>query len=150
MKETSNAPHPQGFLQQSLPPCVVVHSLEHATTALAPGRPVTLLSARGAALYAGAGWWRQLVAQARARHPHTHCHDVLDCARAPGLALAALRLGQTGLLLDATSPGYARVAALAAAKYGVRLLSQRPPSLDLAGHGALRLLPAVLAGSKDI
>lgn len=43
------------------PPAVIVHGLDNARTALAPGRPVTLLSAPGAALYAGCGWWRALV-----------------------------------------------------------------------------------------
>src|SRR5262249_21900556 len=70
-------------------PAVVVHGWTDARAALAPGRPVTLLSARGAALYAGAGWWRALVARARAGHPAVPLEDILDCADASGVALGA-------------------------------------------------------------
>ena len=50
----------------TLHPAVVVHGLADAEAALAVGRPVTLLSAPGAALYAGCLWWREMVARARA------------------------------------------------------------------------------------
>ena len=74
-------------------PATIVHGLGDALAALAPGRPVTLLSAPGAALHAGCGWWRSVVAAARARHPDVPCIDILDCADATGQALAALRIG---------------------------------------------------------
>jgi len=119
------------------PPAVVVHGLDQARAALRPGLPVTLLSARGAALYAGCGWWRALVEQAGA------AHDILDCADAPGYAMAALRIGQRHLILDAACPGFAAVAA-AAATIGARLLAERPEALDLAERGADRRLLAWL------
>ena len=50
----------------SLPPAVVIHGLPDALAALRSGRPVTLLSGPGAASYACCGWWRALVARARA------------------------------------------------------------------------------------
>ena len=65
-----------------------------ARLALAPGLPVTLLSAEGAALYMGVGWWQALVGAARASYPATPCADILDCADSPGRAMAALRMGQ--------------------------------------------------------
>ena len=77
-----------------LHPAVVVHDLAQANAALAAGLALTMLSAPGAGCFAGAGWWRALVAQARATHPDTPCQDVLDCADAPGHAMAAIRLGQ--------------------------------------------------------
>ncbi len=123
-----------------LPRAVVVHGLADALAALAPGVPVTLLSAPGAGSYAGAGWWRALVTMAHAAHPDTPCHDVLDCADAPGHAMAAIRAGQSILVLDPACPAFARVAALAT------VLATRPPALDLAEHGAARRLRTWLSG----
>ena len=74
-------------------PAVVVHGLPDAVAALArsaaEGRPVTLLSAPGAALYAGCGWWKALIDAAREAHPNVPCMDILDCADGTGQALAA-------------------------------------------------------------
>jgi hypothetical protein len=128
----------------TLPPAVVVHGLAHALAALAPGLAVTLLSAPGAGAFAGALWWRALVAQARAAHPATPCADILDCADAPGHAMAAIRAGQQTLVLDPACPAFPRIAALA------RVLPARPPALDLAAHGAARQLHAwLLQGPSD-
>ena len=121
-----------------LHPAVVVHDLAQANAALAAGLALTMLSAPGAGCFAGAGWWRALVAQARATHPDTPCQDVLDCADAPGHAMAAIRLGQAILVLDPACPAFARVAALAT------VLTARPPALDLAESGAARRLRAWL------
>jgi hypothetical protein len=125
------------------PPSVVVHGLDHARAALRPGRPVTLLSARGAALYAGCGWWRALVEAVLAEVPAAAARDILDCADAPGQAMAALRIGQRSLILDAACPGFAAVAA-AAATLGAEVLAERPEALDLAEPGAERRLVAWL------
>jgi len=115
--------------------------------ALAPALPVTLLSARGAALYAGCAWWREIVAEARRRHARTPVTDILDCADAPGRAMAALRIGQRLLVLD---PGPASdEIAEAAASVGAVILSRPPPSLDLATPGAARQLQQWLARRGD-
>jgi hypothetical protein len=124
------------------PPAVMVHSLAHARAALAPGLPVTLLSAPGAALYAGVGWWLALVAAAtngRPAPPH-----VLDCGAAAGRALEALRAGQPAVVLQAVPRIFVEIA-LAAADRGATLLPVAPPSLDLAAidpsrPGATRML----------
>lgn len=113
------------------PAAVVVHSLADARVVLALGRPVTLLSGEGAALYAGCGWWRALVAAARAEFPLVPMADLLDCADASGQALAALRIGLRHLILTPDAPGRARVAAIVADQGGA-LLSKRPAALDLA------------------
>jgi hypothetical protein len=112
-------------------PAVVVHSLAEARVVLACGRPVTLLSGEGAALYAGCGWWRALVAAARTEFPLVPIVDLLDCADASGQALAALRIGLRHLILAPHAPGRARVAAIVAGLGGA-LLAERPPGLDLA------------------
>jgi hypothetical protein len=124
-------------------PAVVVHGLDTAEAALRPGLPVTLLSAPGAALYAGAAWWLALVAAARAACPATEVTDMLDCGDAPGYAMSALRLGQSVLILDPACPGFAAVSA-AAATMNATVLPSRPPALDLAVSGAERRLIAWL------
>jgi hypothetical protein len=123
-------------------PAVVVHGLPQARAALQPARPVTLLSARGAAIYAGCAWWAELIAAARELHPDLPVTDILDCADAPGRALAALRIGQLMIRLDA-GPALADIIA-AADSVGAQVLTIRPPSLDLAQPGALRRLPTWL------
>lgn len=128
-----------------LPPAVMVHGLAQAQAALAPGRPVTLLSAPGAAIYAGVGWWRELVAQAAGGNPPPP--DILDCADAPGRALEALRHGQRLLILRAAPALFADIAERAA-RQGATVLAAAPPSLDLAGRGAARRLAAWLGGDN--
>ncbi len=94
-------------------PAILVHGLDDAVAALAERRPTTLLSAPGAALYMGCGWWRALVLAARAAHPETPCLDVLDCADGTGQTMAALRIGLCRLVLWPEAPGRAAVVAIA-------------------------------------
>jgi hypothetical protein len=114
---------------------------------LRPGLPVTLLSAPGAAAFAGCLWWRALIGQAQAEFPDAVLDDVLDCADAPGQAMAALRVGQRRLVLDPACPAFAAVAA-AAAPLGATVLACRPPALDLAAYGATRRLSLWLQGDR--
>ncbi|HEY6434333.1 MAG TPA: hypothetical protein VIZ17_20355 [Acetobacteraceae bacterium] len=125
-------------------PAVVVHGLADARLALGMRAPVTLLSAPGAALYAGCGWWRALIAHARAEFADAIMTDALDCADASGLALAALRIRQHVVVLAPDAPGWTAVAAIAS-EWGGLVLAARPPALDLAGRGALRRLPGWLS-----
>jgi hypothetical protein len=124
-------------------PAVIVHGLADARAALAPGRPVTLLSAPGAALFGGCLWWRQVAAAVRSEYPHIETIDILDCADASGLAMSALRSGVHRLVLWPRAPGHAKVAAIAARQGGF-VLPQPPPALDLAQHNAVRRLDAWL------
>lgn len=121
----------------SLPPAVTIYGVEHARAALAPRRPVTLLSPPGAALSAGCGWWRALIAAAGTDGP-----DVLDCAGAPGRALEALMIGCRGLVL-LPCPAWDSVEERAAA-CGATLLRARPEALDLGWPGAERRIAAWL------
>ena len=113
-----------------LPPAVVVHGLAHARAALASGCPVLLLSAPGAACFAGAGWWRALVAATGAPL------DALDCADQAGRALEAFAAGCRIVVLH-PCPGFAAVGERAK---GATVLSARPPALDLGERGAERRL----------
>lgn len=127
-----------------LPPAIVIHGLPHANAALLPGRPVTLLSAPGAALYAGCGWWRSLVGAALDGRPAMP--DILDCGGAPGRALEALSVGCRLLVLH-PGPAFADIAERAA-RSGALVLPNRPAALDLRERGAMRRIPDWL-GSRD-
>lgn len=120
-------------------PAVIVHGLRDIEAALVPRLPLTLLSAPGAANYAGCGWWRALVSRAKALQPELVMGDILDCADAAGRALEALRLGQSWLVLDAACPAFSEVAATAET-LGARVLASAPPALDLASPRALHRL----------
>jgi hypothetical protein len=102
---------------------------------------VTLLSAPGAALYAGCLWWAELLRAAGGEGV-----ALLDCADAPGRAVEALKLGLPGVVLACDPIRFASVAAIAAiaAGQGAVLLAQAPPALDLALRGADRKLTAWL------
>jgi hypothetical protein len=129
-----------------LAPAVMIHGAADARMALAPRLPVTLVSAPGAALYAGAGWWTALIAAARSAHPGLVFDDLLDCGDAPGRAAEALRAGQRGLVLRPVSPAaYERVRLMAEA-LGAVLRPDMPEALDLSRRGAARRLPGWLHG----
>jgi hypothetical protein len=130
------------------PPAVIVHGLYDAVQALQPRRPVTLLSAAGAALFTGPALWRSLMREVRAAHPDVNAPDILDCADATGLALAALRLGQRDLVLWPAAPGRAGFVS-AACSVGAVVRVAPPPALDMRDPKAHRLLPRWLATPDD-
>jgi hypothetical protein len=120
-------------------PSVIIYDLPQARHVLGLQRPVTLLSAPGAASYAGCLWWKMLIDAAGAADI-----SFLDCGDAAGRALEALRLGLRGIVLH-PQPSSTTVAEIAAAQ-GAVVLHQPPPALDLAEPGALRRLQAWLGG----
>lgn len=126
---------------------VIVHGLDDAraalTAAAATGCGVTLLSAPGAAGYAGFGWWRALVAAAREAVPGVPVEDVLDCDDLAGIAVEALHAGCRAIVFTGPEGQAAQLAALAAV-CGARMLREPPPALDLALPGARRRLAAWL------
>jgi len=120
-------------------PAVVIHGLADARLVLAVGCPVTLLSAPGAALFAGCGWWRAVIDRVHGEYSTPPVTDILDCADASGLALGALRVGQRWIVLSPDAPGWQSVAAIAAS-LGGKVLTSRPPALDMAERSASRRL----------
>jgi hypothetical protein len=120
-------------------PAVVIHSLAEGRKVLAFRQPVTLLSPRGAALFAGTLWWRALLKRLREGQPEIPLHDILDCADASGLALGALRIGQRSIVLDPTAPGWAAVTAVAAS-LGGEVLAVPPLALDMSNPADVRRL----------
>ena len=120
-------------------PAIIIHSLADARRALAVGAPVTLLSAPGAALFAGCLWWRTIIAAAREEFPAVPMTDLLDCADASGQALAVLRMGVRRLVLWPEAPGWAEVAAIAGG-LGGHVWPCAPPALDLGqAHSSIQL-----------
>ncbi len=113
-------------------PAVVVHGRAQAEWALrvAAGRPLLLLSAPGAALNAGPGWFRHVLEQAAAAHPGAPFSAALDCAAAPGAALAALRAGFKLVIFDLGHPAGTSLLG-AAEEAGAEILGIRPEALDL-------------------
>lgn len=134
-----------------LPPAVVIHGLADARLAIDAARiaggAVTLLSAPGAAGFAGCGWWRAMVEAARAGAPEAEMPDVLDCLDQTGRAIEALRHGLRRLILLPGAPARDDAAARAAT-LGAVLLDARPPALDLAQPGAARRLGTWLAAER--
>jgi hypothetical protein len=127
---------------------VIVHGLDDARAALAAaataGCGVTLLSAPGAAGYAGFGWWRALIAAAREAAPGVAVEDMLDCDDLAGIAVEALHAGCRAIVFTGNVAQAEQLGALAEA-CGARMLRNAPPALDLALPGARRRLAAWLA-----
>lgn len=121
----------KAFLKQ---PALVVHGRAQAEWALrvAAGRPVLLLSAPGAALNAGPGWFKAMIDQAAAPYPGAPFAAALDCADAPGAALAALRAGIKLVIFDLRHPSADSLLG-AAREAGAEVLGARPEALDLGG-----------------
>lgn len=113
-----------------------IHGLNDADAACAVatdlGVPLLLVSAPGAAASAGAGWFREVVANATARHPSVAMTAVLDCADRPGDALGALSAGLDTVLFTGRADVAERLADIAAQR-GTRLLTALPQALDLRG-----------------
>ena len=115
-----------------MPARVIVHSLVQAraalTAAAALSKDVTLASAPGAGGYAGPGWFKALTDAAMRAVPGARCAVVLDCGAAPGMALAALRLGLQRVRFTGDAETARRLAAL-----GATLDSGDESTLDLRG-----------------
>jgi fructose/tagatose bisphosphate aldolase len=126
---------------------IIVHSLDHALAALAAAAalklPVTLASARGAALQAGPAWFKAVIDEARATHPDVDVIAILDCGDEPGAVMAALRTGLTQLRFSGSETVRGKLAAMgaefaASADATLDLLDVREPEavcrVFLAGH----------------
>src|ERR1700733_3296021 len=128
-------------------PAVIVHGLADAKAALTLGLPVTLLSAPGAAIFAGCVWWREMVAAARAAFPGTGAMAILDWVDASGMAMGSLRSGICRLVLWPEAPGWASVVAIAERQGGF-VLRSAPAALDLSNRNAIRRLDSWLRESS--
>lgn len=135
------------MVQSSDAPVIIIHSLVHAVAALSAaaeaGRPVTLASAPDAGIYAGPGWFRELIATARGAVPAAQCTAILDCGDDAGAVQVAIRTGIEAIVFIGRADVADRLADIAGQR-GARLLTKRPePALDLgdaffAGEAELR------------
>lgn len=112
---------------------LVVHGVDDVSAAVAAARaldaPLTLISAPGAAAYAGAPWFLALLDQARSMAPDLAVAGILDCAEDPGHAMAALRAGAAVIVFTGEAAVAEKLSALAA-ESGSAVLRQRPESYD--------------------
>jgi hypothetical protein len=119
-----------------------IHSLREARVALGVarelGRPLTLVSAPGAAGHGGAGWWRALVEAARREYPDVEMTTILDCDDSVGDALGCLRAGVERIAFRGRADVAAKLRDIAA-QCGAVLDEALPAGLDLR---ALRDQPA--------
>ena len=116
-------------------PAIVVHSLNHAVAALqaaaAVDRDIVLLSAPGAGIYAGAGWFKAVADAASEAVPAAKYTAILDCGDDAGAAQAALRAGVEAVIFTGRADVAERLTAIAQ-QAGVGALTTRPrPLLDL-------------------
>jgi hypothetical protein len=117
-------------------PAFIVHDLAQARIVFAAASvarvAVRIESAAGAAGYAGAGWWAQVIAAARAEYPEVEATCILDCGEEPGRALGAIREGVEAIRCRARPRARGRLAALAEAAGVLFVTGPVGPALDLA------------------
>ena len=131
----ASGPQPRGGQDARAPetaPILVIHSLAHAVAALNAaadaGQPIVLASPPDAGIYAGPGWFREVMRAARQAVPEARFTALLDCAGDAGAAMAAIRAGVEAIVFIGPAEVAARLADIAA-QAGVRLLTQRPAAL---------------------
>jgi hypothetical protein len=114
---------------------IIVHSLEHATAAVAAAaslaRSVTLMSAPGTGCSAGPLWFLALVAEAARAYPDADISSVLDCADEPGSVLAALRAGCKLVRYCGPPAAGQKLVEIAAGANAEIESGAAPPALDL-------------------
>lgn len=119
-----------------MPPAIRIRSLADARVALDAarrlGRPVTLVSAAGAAGLAGPGWWRALIDLLCREYPDVALGTVLDCDDSAGDVLASLREGVSRVRFRGRADVAAKLHAIADAQ-GAVVGGELPAALDLDG-----------------
>src|SRR5437588_10854450 len=82
-------------------PVIIFHTLAHAVAALGAaaeaGRAVVLASPPDAGIYAGPGWFREVVRAAREAVPAARFTAILDCGGDASAAMAAIRARVEGV-----------------------------------------------------
>ncbi len=120
------------------PRIIIVHGIAHARAAAAAAATldvaVRIRSAPGAAAYGGAGWFLEIIEIVRAEYPNARIEASLDCADAPGYAMAALRRGAEMIRFRGTRAAGEKITQLVDA-HGAVLDKSREAPLDLSGIG---------------
>jgi len=92
-------------------PAIIIHGLPDAQAAIARNPNAALRSAPGAVAYAGALWWRELVATLRASGWQGLA--LLDCGDQAAYAVEAIHAGVVHLIFDPSSPLFGEIVGLA-------------------------------------
>jgi len=129
---------------------VLVHGLPDTLLAFASaqdsGSPLLLISAPGAAAYAGPGWFLGIVEAASKAHPSVTYTAVLDCDDRAGDVQGALAAGVADVLFVGREDVTVKLRSIAQPR-GASIWTTRPPALDLRGRpGAGAVCRAWLAG----
>jgi hypothetical protein len=116
------------------PASIVIHDLAQAIAALkaaaAAKKPVTLWSAEGAGIYAGASWFAAVERGARAAVPAAKASFVLDCAERADMTQEAFRAGIKAACFSGPA-GIATKLADIARQQRASFYRKRPKALDL-------------------
>jgi acyl-CoA reductase-like NAD-dependent aldehyde dehydrogenase len=121
----------------------LAHAVAALSAAAEAGRPVVLASPRDAGIYAGPGWFREVLRAAHEAVPTAQFSAVLDCGDDAGAAMAALRARLAAIVFTGRAEVAARLADIAA-QGGARLVSEWPAaahdlgSFFFADHDTLR------------
>ena len=92
---------------------------------------MVLASPCDAGIYAGPGWFREVLRAAHEAVPRAQFSAVLDCGDDAGAAMAALRAGLAAIVFTGRAEVAARLVDIAA-QAGARLATERPTAaLDL-------------------
>jgi len=114
---------------------IIIHSLDHARSALGAAQalalPLTLASATGAGGYAGPPWFKSVIDLAAAEFPGVTLSAVLDCGEEAGTALAALRHGLRRVRFTGGAAAAARLADIAGQHGAIIERGDLRPALDL-------------------
>lgn len=112
---------------------IVFHHLQQAESALAAAaalnRPITLLTAPGAAAYGGPGYYLAMLEAAQARYPDARARAILDCGDDGAMAQMALAAGWRCLVVRGKATVRDKLRRIAAA-YGAEVLARPPKALD--------------------
>ena len=119
-------------------PVIAVHVLAHAVAALTAaaeiGRPIILASAPAAGIAGGPGWWRELIAAARAAVPAAKAMAVLDCGEDAGVAQGAIRAGVEAIVFTGPPQVAERLSDIASQSGCIFFVQRSAAALDLAAE----------------
>jgi delta 1-pyrroline-5-carboxylate dehydrogenase len=114
------------------PVAIVIHSLAQAVAALSAaaeaGRPVVIASAPDAGIYAGPGWFREVLHGAHEAMPMAQFSSLFDCGDDAGAAMAALRAGLEAIVFTGPAEVAARLNDILA-QTGARLITEWPAAV---------------------
>lgn len=112
---------------------IIFHHARQAEDALAVAaalrRPITLLTAPGAAAQGGPGFYLAMVELAQQRHPDAQVRAILDCGDDSAMAQMALALGWRCLVLRGKAVVRDKVQQIAKA-YKAEVLPRPPKAFD--------------------